>query len=86
MIGPKIAVSSKNCVKKDYFQKLAIFTKCAERIFDEILKSINKTYIESKFIFQGFRIYFVWNPRIKGIESTTYLGCLAHAAHVGQIG
>ena len=45
-------------------------TQCAERIFNKIAKAINKTSAGWKYMPQGLRVYFVWNPRIKGIEST----------------
>ena len=33
---------------------------------------LNETFWGLKFMHQGLRIYFVWNPRIKGIEFTKH--------------
>ena len=53
-------------------QIIVSFTpQCAERIFNKIAKALNETFTGLKLMLQGFRIYFVWNPSIKGIESTS---------------
>ena len=43
----------------------------AERILQKYAKYMNKTYVELKSKHQRFEIYFEWNPRLKGIESTS---------------
>ena len=45
-------------------------TQCVERISNKIAKPLNETCTGLKCMLQGFRICFVWNPRLKGIEST----------------
>ena len=42
-----------------------------QRILNKIIKPFKETFAGVKGMFQGFRIYFVWNPSIKGIESTS---------------
>ena len=42
----------------------------AEWILNKIAKATKETFTWLKWIFQGFRIYFVWNSSFKGIEST----------------
>ena len=44
-------------------------TQYAERILNKTAKAINETF--AGLMLQGFRIYFVQNPSIKGIESTS---------------
>ena len=41
------------------------------RIWNKIAKAIDETFAESKCMPQGFRMYFVWNLEIKGMESIT---------------
>ena len=42
-----------------------------ERILNKIAKYINETYTGWKIMHQRFKIHFVGNPRLKGIESTS---------------
>ena len=44
--------------------------QCAERILNRIVKPLYETFTGLMCKLQGFRICFVWNPRLKGIEST----------------
>ena len=43
----------------------------AEWIVNEIAKATNKTLTGLDCMLQRFRIYFLWNPSFKGIESAT---------------
>ena len=44
----------------------------AERILNKIEKPFNKTFAGLKCMLQGFRIYFIRNPKLKRIESTCW--------------
>ena len=45
-------------------------SQCAEGILNKIAKPLNETFTGLMCMLQGFRMIFVWNPRLKGIEST----------------
>ena len=47
-----------------------IDTQCAEGILNKIAKPLNETFTGLFCMLQGFRICFIWNPRLKGIGST----------------
>ena len=53
---------------KEYILRI---TQCAERILNRISKAVNKTFAGLKCMPKELRIYFVWNPRIEGMESIT---------------
>ena len=49
---------------------LSSIIEYAKKILDKIANPFNKTYTGWKSMIQGFQIYFAWNPKLKGIEST----------------
>ena len=65
----KMNLIDRTSVKNVLFPKRS-FSQCAEWILNKISKPLNETFIGFKCMIQGFRICFVWNPRLKGIEST----------------
>ena len=43
----------------------------AERILNKIENTFNETFTVWKSMHQGFRIYFVWNPKLMAIETAS---------------
>ena len=48
---------------------LHYYAQCAEGILNKIATPINKTITGLMCMLQGFRICFIWNPRLKGTVS-----------------
>ena len=48
-----------------------VMSQHAEWDLDKIEKTFNWTFAGWKSMHQGFRIYFVWNPRLKAIETAS---------------
>ena len=50
--------------------RLDTIARCAEMILNKIAKPLNETFSRSMNMHQGYRICFVWNPRLQDIEFT----------------